>query len=65
MHFKIYGFPCSNLDIPQNFQATKKLKALPELDDDDFDFDDDSNDDDEESDVDEDFDPDKIVVPGN
>lgn len=56
LNFKFFNF----------LQATKKLKALSEFDDDDLDFDDDSNDDDEEvSDFDEDLDPDKIEVPGN
>jgi hypothetical protein len=48
-------------------QATKKLKAFADFDDDELDMDNDSNDSDEDdvSDFDEDdLDPDKIEVPG-
>lgn len=45
-------------------QATKKLKAFSEFDDDDLDMDNDSDDVSDGSDFDEDLDPDKIEVPG-
>lgn len=45
-------------------QATKKMKAFSEFDD-DLDMDSDSDNVSEGSDFDEDLDPDKIEVPGN
>lgn len=46
-------------------QATKKLNAFADLDDDDIEMDDSENDvDSETSDFDDDLDPDKIEVPG-
>lgn len=47
-------------------QATKKLNAFADLDDDDVEMDNDSEDDvdSETSDFDDDLDPDKIEVPG-
>jgi len=47
-----------------NLQATKKMKAFSEFDN-DLDMDSDSDNVSEGSDFDEDLDPDKIEVPGN
>lgn len=46
------------------FQATKKLNAFADFEDDDVEMDNDSDNDSDASDFDEDEDPDKIEVPG-